>query len=87
MCVFMCKYYFLISSGTWRLFMVHGANEDESHLTEVLCSTTQLRSRTSFVLLNSENGTVYIWHGKKSSDTIKQVTKILCCLFNLIFFI
>lgn len=56
--------------------MVHGANDDESHLTEVLCSTTQLRSRTSFILLSSKDGTVYVWHGNESSDTIKQVPKI-----------
>jgi len=56
--------------------MVHGANENEVHLTEVQCSTTQLRSQTSFVLLNSENGTVFIWNGFGSSDVIKKVNKI-----------
>ncbi|XP_060877352.1 supervillin isoform X3 [Metopolophium dirhodum] len=60
--------------STWRLFMVHGANESEAHLTEVLCSTTQLRSQTSFVLLNSENGTVFIWHGNGSSDAIRELS-------------
>lgn len=53
--------------------MVHGANEDEAHLTEVQCSTTQLRSQTSFILLNSENGTIFVWHGIGSSNTIKEV--------------
>jgi len=53
--------------------MVHGANENEAHLTEVTCSKTQLRSQTSFVLLNTENGTVFVWHGSGSSDGIKEV--------------
>lgn len=53
--------------------MVNGANENETHLNEVLCSTTQLRSQTSFIFLNSENGTLFIWHGKNSSDVIKEV--------------
>lgn len=53
--------------------MVHGANKDEAHLTEVLCSTIQLRSQTSFILLNSENGTVFVWHGIGSHDAIKEV--------------
>lgn len=53
--------------------MFHGAYENEAHLTEVPCSTTQLRSQTSFVLLNSENGSVYVWHGNGSSDAIKEV--------------
>lgn len=53
--------------------MVHGTNEDEMHLTEVLCSSTQLRNQTSFILLNSENGKVFIWHGSGSLDTIKEV--------------
>lgn len=53
--------------------MFHGAYENEAHLTEVLCSTTQLRSQTSFMLLNSENGSVYVWHGNGSSNAIKEV--------------
>lgn len=53
--------------------MVVGANEDEAHLNEVICSTTQLRSQTSFIFLNSENGTLFIWHGKNSSRIIKEV--------------
>lgn len=64
-------------SDTWRLFMVHGAFEDEAHLTEVLCSTTQLRSQTSFILLNSENGKICIWHGNGSSETIKEVAILI----------
>lgn len=55
------------------MFMVIGANEDETHLNEVLCSTRQLRSQTSFIFINSENGTLFIWHGKYSSDVIKEV--------------
>lgn len=57
--------------STWRLFI---ANEDELHLTKVLCSTTQLRSQTSFILPNSEKATIYIWNGNKSSDTIEQLS-------------
>lgn len=53
--------------------MVHGANVNEAHLIEVLCSTTQLRNQTSFILLNSENGTIFVWHGNKSSDVLKEV--------------
>ena len=53
--------------------MVNGSNEDEVHLTEVLCSTTQLRSQISFILLNSENGTILVWNGNGSTDTIKEV--------------
>lgn len=53
--------------------MVHGANEDEAHLTEVLCSTTQLRSQTSFIVLDSKNGTVFVWHGNGCSEEIKEV--------------
>lgn len=63
-------------ADTWRLFMVHGANEDEAHLTEVACSITQLRSHTSFVLVDSKNGTVFIWHGSGSSDVLKEVNKL-----------
>lgn len=63
----------LLISDTWRLFMVIGSNENEVHLTEVLCSTTQLRSQTSFILLNSENGTILVWHGNGSTDSIKEV--------------
>ncbi|XP_026814531.1 supervillin isoform X1 [Rhopalosiphum maidis] len=63
-----------LTPNTWRLFMVHGANESEAHLTEVVCSTTQLRSQTSFILLNSENGMVFIWHGNGSSNAIRELS-------------
>ncbi|VVC37081.1 ADF-H/Gelsolin-like domain,Villin/Gelsolin,Villin headpiece,Gelsolin-like [Cinara cedri] len=60
--------------NTWRLFMVHGANINEAHLIEVLCSTLQLRNQTSFILLNSENGTIFVWHGNRSSDAMKELS-------------
>lgn len=60
-------------TDTWRLFMVNGANEDEAHLNEVFFSSTQLRSQTSYIFLNSENGRLFIWHGKESSEAFKKV--------------
>lgn len=57
----------------WRLYICRGILDSETFLTEVSCSTRQLRSRGSFVLLDTENAKVYIWHGNNSLRHVREV--------------
>ncbi|XP_070156872.1 supervillin isoform X1 [Polyergus mexicanus] len=56
----------------WRLYICRGILDSETFLIEVSCSTRQLRSRGSFVLLDIENAKVYIWHGNNSLRHIRE---------------
>ncbi|KAL6267220.1 hypothetical protein P5V15_000296 [Pogonomyrmex californicus] len=56
----------------WRLYICRGTLESETFLIEISCSTRQLRSRGSFILLDTENGKLYIWHGNNSLRHIRE---------------
>lgn len=58
-----------------RLYIIGGEIEDEVFLTEVPCKSEQLRSRTSFVLVNPTSDLVTVWHGCKSSEQTRKVCK------------
>ncbi|XP_077069347.1 supervillin isoform X9 [Siphateles boraxobius] len=62
-------------SGGWHLFCVRGDVSVEGSLLEVLCSCSSLRSRGSLVLLNSQQGAIYLWHGCKAHSKARQVAK------------
>ncbi|XP_033229897.1 supervillin-like isoform X2 [Belonocnema kinseyi] len=57
-----------------RLYIPRGTLQSETSLTEVPCSTRQLRSRGSLVLLNSKEKKAYVWHGCYSVSHIKKNT-------------
>ncbi|KYN32244.1 Supervillin [Trachymyrmex septentrionalis] len=59
----------------WRLYICRGTLETETFLIEIPCSTRQLRSRGSFILLNTENAKLYIWHGSNSLRHIRNALK------------
>lgn len=58
-----------------RLYVVSGEIEDEVSLTEVPCSALQLRSRTSFILIDNSARSIIIWHGCKSPEQTRKVGK------------
>ncbi|KAK9977888.1 hypothetical protein ABG768_019672 [Culter alburnus] len=62
-------------TGAWRLFCVRGDVSVEGSLLEVPCSCSSLRSRGSLVLLNSQQGAIYLWHGCKAHSKARQVAK------------
>ncbi|KAF7697854.1 hypothetical protein HF521_004364 [Silurus meridionalis] len=62
-------------TGDWRLFCVRGAVPVEASLLEVECSTSNLRSRGSVLLINSQQGALYLWHGCKAHASARQVAK------------
>lgn len=59
----------------YRLYVVGGEIEDEVFLTEIPCTAQQLRSRTSFVLVDPSSDLRTIWHGCKSSAQTRKVCK------------
>lgn len=59
----------------YRLYVVTGEIQDEVSLTEVPCCAKQLRSRTSFILVNNGSKNIIIWHGCKSPEQTRKMAK------------
>ncbi|XP_061701949.1 supervillin isoform X1 [Syngnathoides biaculeatus] len=62
-------------AGTWRLFAVRGELPDEGSLMEVECCCASLRSRGSLVLINGQQGSLYLWTGCKALASCREVAK------------
>ncbi|KAJ8953301.1 hypothetical protein NQ314_007373, partial [Rhamnusium bicolor] len=58
-----------------RLFIVRGEVENEIYLMEVPLNMSSLRSRSSFVIIDTDGEQVTIWHGAKSSKQKRKVIK------------
>ncbi len=70
-------------SNTWRMFEIRGELQEESHLIEIPnLSPDNLRSRTSFLFINSNKKTIFIWHGCASSELHRKLMKT--CASNLL---
>ncbi|XP_028268487.1 supervillin isoform X2 [Parambassis ranga] len=63
------------TNADWRLFCVRGELPEEGLLLEVECCCAGLRSRGSVVLLNSQQGVLYLWNGCKAHSSTKEVSK------------
>eukprot|EP00063_Salmo_salar_P084644 XP_014059479.1 PREDICTED: supervillin-like isoform X5 [Salmo salar] len=63
------------NTGVWRLFCVRGELPEEASLLEVDCSCGSLRSRGSLILLNSQQGVLYLWHGCKVHASSREAGK------------
>lgn len=57
----------------FRLYMSRGNVANESHLIQVSCSMRQLRSRASMLLVDTEKGQIFVWHGAKSLKHTKAI--------------
>ncbi|XP_016521959.1 supervillin-like isoform X4 [Poecilia formosa] len=63
------------TAADWRLFCVRGELPEEALLLEGDCCCSSLRSRGSFVLLNSQQGVLYLWTGCKAHSSTREVSK------------
>ncbi|XP_074512353.1 supervillin-like isoform X2 [Sebastes fasciatus] len=63
------------NAAEWRLFCVRGELPEEGSLLEVDCCCAGLRSRGSVVLLNSQQGVLYLWTGCKAHSSSREVSK------------
>lgn len=61
--------------GGWCLFCVRGDVPVEGSLLEVEPVCSSLRSRGSLLLLNGQQGAIYLWHGCKAHTQARQVAK------------
>uniref|UniRef100_A0A3Q2PCL5 Supervillin c n=1 Tax=Fundulus heteroclitus TaxID=8078 RepID=A0A3Q2PCL5_FUNHE len=63
------------TAADWRLFCVRGELPEEALLLEGECCCSSLRSRGSVVLLNSQQGALYLWTGCKAHSGAREVSK------------
>lgn len=73
--VLKCLYFTVFLVAEWRLFSVRGELPEEASLLEVDCCCAGLRSRGSVVLLNSQQGVLYLWTGCKAQASTREVSK------------
>ncbi|KAG7295776.1 hypothetical protein JYU34_020830 [Plutella xylostella] len=57
----------------YKLFVTRGNVSNEAYLLQVPCSVRQLRSRGSLLLVDTEKGCLYIWHGARSLKHTKNI--------------
>ncbi|KAI8426069.1 hypothetical protein MSG28_005032 [Choristoneura fumiferana] len=57
----------------FKLFVTRGNLSNEAYLLQVPCSVRQLRSRGSLLLVDTEKGCLYIWHGSRSLKHTKNI--------------
>ncbi|XP_030021747.2 supervillin isoform X2 [Manduca sexta] len=62
-----------VDKSRYRLFVTRGNVSNEAYLVQVPCSVRQLRSRGSMLLVDTEKGCLYIWHGSRSLKHTKNV--------------
>ncbi|XP_068192614.1 supervillin [Antennarius striatus] len=63
------------ANAGWRLFCVRGELPEEASLLEVERSCAGLRSRGAAVLLNSQQGVLYLWNGCKAQRSSREVSR------------
>jgi supervillin len=54
--------------GPWRLYVVRHELPNETCLNEVSVRVSSLRSRASFLLINTQKAQLLVWHGAKSTN-------------------
>ena len=59
----------------WRLFIFLGEIDCETHWWEVPVHCSNLRSRTSFLLLNSSENLILLWHGCQTTEHQQTLAK------------
>ncbi|XP_022243845.1 supervillin-like isoform X3 [Limulus polyphemus] len=60
------------TKSLWRMFMTRGAFPSEAVLMEISRGVQSLRSRSSFVLVNTSKGIIFVWHGAKSPRDVQK---------------
>ncbi|XP_070704176.1 supervillin [Pempheris klunzingeri] len=63
------------TAAEWRLFCVRGELPEEASLLEVERCCAGLRSRGAVVLLNSQQGALYLWTGCKAHSSSREVSR------------
>jgi len=64
-------------TNRWRLYIVRNELPAEAHLWEIPVKSQNLRSRSSFILVDREKSTLFIWNGAKSTDEVTKRVKTM----------
>nr|XP_022920329.1 supervillin isoform X1 [Onthophagus taurus] len=64
------------AQSRYKLYMSRGEIEEEAFLIEVPCSMRSLRSRSSFICIDTQSSQLIIWNGCKTLPQTEYVTKI-----------
>ena len=59
----------------WRLYVFLGEIDVETHWWEINVNSSNLRSRTSFLLTNSTTNVMLLWHGCRTTDERKSLAE------------
>lgn len=55
-------------NSSWRLYIFLGEIDVETHWWELNVNIANLRSRTSFLLVNNNENLMLLWHGYATTD-------------------
>ncbi|UJR20854.1 hypothetical protein I4U23_023964 [Adineta vaga] len=56
------------TKSNWHLYVFLGELHEETHWWELYITTANLRSRTSFLLINNQENLMLLWHGCGTTD-------------------
>ncbi len=59
----------------WRLYIFLGEIDVETHWWEINVNSSNLRSRTSFLLINNIENLMLLWHGCGTTDEQQYLAK------------
>jgi hypothetical protein len=59
----------------WRLYIFLGEIDVETHWWELNANSSNLRSRTSFLLINNHENLMLLWHGRGTSNDQQVLAK------------
>lgn len=62
----------------WRLYLVHGGDQNETIVYEVFCEIDQLRSRACMILIHGRNGQLVLWKGAKTTEHQQKIALGVC---------
>lgn len=62
----------------WRMYLIHGCDQNETIAYEVPCEMKQLRSRACMLLIHGRNGQLVLWKGSKTTEQQKKISLGVC---------
>ncbi|CRL08353.1 CLUMA_CG021256, isoform A [Clunio marinus] len=63
---------------SWRMYLIHGSDQNETIVYEVSCEMKQLRSRACMLLIHGQNGQLVLWKGSKTTEQQQKIALNVC---------
>lgn len=64
--------------NTWRMYLIHSCDTDETVVYEVACAMNQLRSRACMIFVQRESGKLVLWRGSKITERQHKNAQAVC---------